>query len=98
MMDEQEALAIISGELDQALDGVRAPARFAAEVRMRTGVSKRPEFLDMVGWTGVLAMACALQLYFGPREIGVDWFVPAGVALMAVALCVGVYSLRELAD
>jgi hypothetical protein len=56
-------------ELEAMLGGVRAPAHFSAAVRSRIRpyrVTKLPEILDLIGWSGVLAATFVLLVHFIP--------------------------------
>lgn len=57
-MDQEQSLRELDEQLEALLGGVCAPVRFGASVRSRVQihrVTKLPEILDFIGWTGVLA-------------------------------------------
>jgi hypothetical protein len=56
----------IDQELTEVFSGMRAPAHLASSVMRRVRVpapSRLPEFLDAIGWVGVLAFATGFAFF-----------------------------------
>ena len=61
-----DELEHIDEELTRAFAGIRAPARLAPAVMNRVRIpppTKLPEYLDAIGWIGVLSFAASLTLF-----------------------------------
>lgn len=69
MLNEDDALRIVDGQLDAVLSGLKAPPHLTEAVLRRVRerrVSRLPEILDSIGWVAILAVVLTACLIYTP--------------------------------